>query len=78
IVDVTQDRSPIQGVTPVPGLYLNAGWGTGGFKATPGSANLFAHLIARGEPHRLAAGLTLERFRTGRLIDEAAAAAVAH
>ena len=47
-------------------------------KATPGSAHLFAHLIARGEPHRLAAGLNLDRFRTGRLIDEAAAAAVAH
>lgn len=78
ITDNTADRSPIQSVTPVPNLFVNAGWGTGGFKATPGSANLFAHLIAKGEPHRLAQGLTLDRFRTGRLIDEAAAAAVAH
>ncbi len=52
--------------------------GTGGFKATPGSANVFAHTIARGEPHRINAPFTLERFGTGRLIDEAAAAAVAH
>ena len=78
IVDMTGDRSPILSTTPVGGVFVNCGWGTGGFKATPGSANLFAHLIARGEPHRLAAGLTLDRFRTGRLIDEAAAAAVAH
>ena len=78
ITDNTPDRSAIQSVTPVQNLFVNCGWGTGGFKATPGSANLFAHLIARGEPHRLAAGLTLDRFRTGRLIDEAAAAAVAH
>jgi len=78
IVDNTPDRSAIQSKTPVPGLYVNCGWGTGGFKATPGSANLFAHLIARDEPHKFNAGLTLERFRSGRLIDEAAAAAVAH
>ena len=78
IVDVTPDRSPIIGMTPVPGLYVNCGWGTGGFKATPGSGNVFAHTIARDEPHPIAAPFTLERFRTGRLIDEAAAAAVAH
>lgn len=78
ITDNTPDRSAIQGVTPVKNLFVNCGWGTGGFKATPGSAHLFAHLIAKGEPHRLAAGLTLDRFRSGRLIDEAAAAAVAH
>ncbi len=78
ITDNTPDRSAIQSVTPVKNLFLNAGWGTGGFKATPGSAHLFAWLIAKGEPHRLAEGLTLDRFRTGRLIDEAAAAAVAH
>ncbi|CAO3451565.1 sarcosine oxidase subunit beta family protein [Azospirillum largimobile] len=78
IVDVTPDRSPIIGKTPVPGLYVNCGWGTGGFKATPGSANVFAHTIARDEPHPINAPFTLERFKTGRLIDEAAAAAVAH
>ncbi len=78
IVDVTPDRSPIIGLTPVPGLFVNCGWGTGGFKATPGSGHVFAHTIARGEPHPLAAPFALDRFRTGRLIDEAAAAAVAH
>jgi sarcosine oxidase subunit beta len=78
IVDVTPDRSPIIGLTPVPGLYVNCGWGTGGFKATPGSGHVFAATIARGEPHPYAAPFTLDRFRTGRLIDEAAAAAVAH
>jgi sarcosine oxidase, subunit beta len=78
IVDVTPDRSPIIGRTPVPGLYVNCGWGTGGFKATPGSAHVFAWTIARGEPHPINAPFTLERFRDGTLIDEAAAAAVAH
>ncbi|MEW9805477.1 sarcosine oxidase subunit beta [Mesorhizobium sp. ZMM04-5] len=78
IVDVTPDRSPILAKTPVQGLYVNCGWGTGGFKATPGSGHVFAHTIARDEPHRINAPFTLERFRTGRLIDEAAAAAVAH
>jgi len=78
IVDVTPDRSPIIGKTPVPGLYVNCGWGTGGFKATPGSGHVFAHTIARDAPHWINAPFTLERFRTGRLIDEAAAAAVAH
>ena len=78
IVDVTPDRSPILSKTPVPGLYVNCGWGTGGFKATPGSANVFAHTIARDEPHTINAGFNLDRFRNGRLIDEAAAAAVAH
>ena len=78
IVDVTPDRSPIIGKTPVPGLYVNCGWGTGGFKATPGSAHVFAATMARDEPHPIAAPFTLERFTSGRLIDEAAAAAVAH
>ncbi|MGO4572701.1 sarcosine oxidase subunit beta family protein [Microvirga sp. 2TAF3] len=78
IVDVTPDRSPIIGKTPVPGLFVNCGWGTGGFKATPGSGHVFAHTIAKGEPHPIAAPFTMDRFRTGRLIDEAAAAAVAH
>ncbi len=78
IVDVTPDRSPIIAKTPVPGLYVNCGWGTGGFKATPGSANVFAHTIARDEPHPINAPFNIERFRDGFLIDEAAAAAVAH
>ncbi|MBC8129287.1 MAG: sarcosine oxidase subunit beta family protein [Rhizobiaceae bacterium] len=78
IVDVTPDRSPILSKTPVPGLFVNCGWGTGGFKATPGSGNVFAHTIATGEPHRINAAFDLDRFVTGRFIDEAAAAAVAH
>jgi len=78
IVDVTPDRSPIIGKTPVPGLFVNCGWGTGGFKATPGSGHVFAATIARDEPHPIVAPFSLERFTSGRLIDEAAAAAVAH
>ena len=78
IVDLTPDRSPIIARTPVPGLYVNCGWGTGGFKATPGSAHVFAWTIARDEPHPINAPFTIERFRDGHLIDEAAAAAVAH
>jgi sarcosine oxidase subunit beta len=78
IVDLSPDRSPIIGLTPVPGLFVNCGWGTGGFKATPGSGDVFAHTIATGQPHPINAAFTLDRFRTGRLIDEAAAAAVAH
>jgi sarcosine oxidase, subunit beta len=78
IVDVTPDRSPIIGKTPVPGLFVNCGWGTGGFKATPGSGHVFAATIARDEAHPFAAAFSLDRFRTGRLIDEAAAAAVTH
>ena len=78
IVDVTPDRSPIIGESPVRGLWLNCGWGTGGFKATPGSGHLFAWSIAHGRPHPIVAPFGLDRFTTGRLVDEAAAAAVAH
>src|SRR5580692_2335493 len=78
IVDVTPDRSPIIGKTPVPGLYVNCGWGTGGFKATPGSGHVFAWTVAKDEPHKINAPFRLDRFRDGYLIDEAAAAAVAH
>jgi sarcosine oxidase subunit beta len=78
IVDVTPDRSPIIAKTPVPGLYVNCGWGTGGFKATPGAGHLLAWTIAHDEPHAINASFTIERFRDGHLIDEAAAAAVAH
>ena len=77
-VDVTADRSPIIGKTPVPGLFVNCGWGTGGFKATPGSGHVFAATIANDEPHPLAAPFALTRFVTGEFIDEAAAAAVSH
>src|SRR5712675_555791 len=78
IVDVSPDASPIIGKLPVGGLYLNGGWGTGGFKATPGAGHVFAHTIAHDEPHPLALPFALDRFTTGALIDEHAAAAVAH
>ncbi len=78
IVDVCPDASPIIGRTPVDGLYLNCGWGTGGFKATPGAGWVYAHTIAHDEPHELAAPFGLDRFTTGALIDEHGAAAVAH
>ena len=78
VVDITPDRSPIVSQTPVEGLYLNCGWGTGGFKATPGSGNVFAASLAQGRMHPIAAPFSLERFTTGALIDEAAAAAAAH
>lgn len=78
IVDVSPDACPIISKTPVKGLYFNCGWGTGGFKATPGSGNVFAHTIAQDQPHPLNAAFALDRFHTGHLIDEHGAAGVAH
>ncbi len=78
IVDVSPDASPIIGRTPIENLFINCGWGTGGFKATPVSGWVYAHTIARGTPHELNAAFNLERFETGALIDEHGAAAVAH
>ncbi len=78
IVDMTGDRSPIISNTPLDNCYINCGWGTGGFKAIPGSGWAMAELIAKGEPGRLAAPFSLDRFREGRFIDESVAAGVAH
>ena len=78
IVDTCPDASPIISKTPVDNLYFNCGWGTGGFKATPGSGQVFADLIARDEPNSIAAPFTLNRFVRGYLIDEHGAAGVAH
>ncbi|MGH2540353.1 MAG: sarcosine oxidase subunit beta family protein [Actinomycetota bacterium] len=78
IVDVCPDASPIVDRTPIDGLFINCGWGTGGFKATPGSGWIYAETIANGEPGQLARPFSLERFTTGALIDEHGAAAVAH
>jgi sarcosine oxidase subunit beta len=78
VVDVSPDASPIIGASPVEGLLLNCGWGTGGFKATPGAGWVYADTIANDRPHPLAAPYGLERFTTGALIDEHGAAAVAH
>jgi sarcosine oxidase, subunit beta len=78
IVDICPDASPIISKCDIQGLYFNCGWGTGGFKATPGSANVFAHTIAKDEPHKINAPFNLNRFTSGKLIDEHGAAAVAH
>jgi sarcosine oxidase subunit beta len=78
VVDTCPDASPIIGLSPVKGMYLNCGWGTGGFKATPGSGHIFADTVANNRPHPIAAPFALDRFRTGFLIDEHAAAGVAH
>lgn len=78
LVDICPDASPIIGKMPVEGLYFNCGWGTGGFKATPGSGWVFAHTIAQDRPHALNAPFGLDRFTSGYLIDEHGAAGVAH
>jgi sarcosine oxidase subunit beta len=78
IVDTCPDACPVISKTPVQGLYFNCGWGTGGFKSTPGSGWVFAYTVAKDEPHPLNAPFSLERFATGALIDEHGAAGVAH
>ena len=78
IVDVSPDACPIISKTKVQGLYFNCGWGTGGFKATPGSGHVFAHTIAHDRPHPLNEAFSIDRFHSGHLIDEHGAAAVAH
>ncbi|MFC5392487.1 sarcosine oxidase subunit beta family protein [Bosea vestrisii] len=75
VMDMSMDGSPIIDTTPVEGLYLNAGWCYGGFKATPASGFCFAHLIATGQPHPVATAYRLDRFATGRVIDEKGAGA---
>ncbi|WP_375172626.1 sarcosine oxidase subunit beta family protein [Pseudooceanicola sp.] len=78
IVDMTGDRSPIISKTPVENIFINCGWGTGGFKAIPGSGWAMAELMAKGEPGPLSAEFGLDRFRQGRFVDESVAAGVAH
>jgi methylglutamate dehydrogenase subunit A len=75
IMDMSMDGSPIIDATPVENLYLNCGWCYGGFKATPASGWCFAHLIATGQTHKLAAAYRLDRFRRGATIDERGAGA---
>ena len=77
IVDMTGDRSPIISKTPLGNCFVNCGWGTGGFKAIPGSGWAMAELMAKGESP-LAAEFTMNRFKAGRFIDESVAAGVAH
>jgi sarcosine oxidase, subunit beta len=78
IVDIVPDSSPILGPTPVESLFINCGWGTGGFKAIPAGGLLLAHSLATGRTHPLAEKFSLERFRSNRLVDEGAAAGIAH
>ncbi len=78
LVDVVHDSSPIIGRGPVDGLYLNCGWGTGGFKAIPVGGWMLAWHVAKDEPHPIAAPFGLDRFASGALVDEAAASGIAH
>jgi sarcosine oxidase subunit beta len=78
IVDITPDTTPIMGATPVEGLYVNCGWGTGGYKAIPAGGDTMAYTVAKGQPHPLIRSFGLDRFERGALIDEGAAAGVAH
>lgn len=78
VVDVVPDSSPVIGPTGVPGLYMNCGWGTGGFKAIPAGGLLLAHLLATGQHHQISAPFDLKRFTEGRLIDEAAGSGISH
>ncbi len=77
IVDMTGDRSPILSKTPVEGIFVNCGWGTGGFKSIPGSGWAMAELMARGSAP-LTEEFSMYRFREGKFIDESVAAGVAH
>jgi sarcosine oxidase subunit beta len=77
-VDITPDSSPLMGPTPIRGLYINCGWGTGGFKAIPAGGETMAYTLAHGYAHPLIQPFSLERFERGALIDEAAASGVAH
>jgi sarcosine oxidase subunit beta len=78
IVDVAPDSSPILGESPIPGLYINCGWGTGGFKAIPAGGWMLAHHLATGAPHPIAEPFNLRRFTSGALINEAAASGIEH
>ncbi len=78
IVDIAPDASPIVSKTPVTGFYISTGWGTGGYKAIPAGGEAMAYTISKDRPHPLVEPFSLDRFHRGRLIDEGAAAGVAH
>ena len=78
ICDISPDSSPIVGTTDIENLFLSTGWGTGGFKAIPAGGDTLAFTIATGTPHQLLRPFSLDRFETGNLVDEGAAAGVAH
>jgi sarcosine oxidase subunit beta len=77
-VDITPDTSPIMGLTPLRNLYINCGWGTGGYKAIPAGGDTMAHTIVEDKPHPLIRAFDLARFERGALVDEGAASGVAH
>ncbi len=77
-VDISPDTTPIMGVTPIPGLFVSCGWGTGGYKAIPAGGETMAWTLVHGRPHPLIAEFGLDRFESGQLIDEGAASGVAH
>jgi sarcosine oxidase subunit beta len=77
-VDITPDTTPIMGLTPVEGLFISAGWGTGGYKAIPAGGETMAWTIANDRPHELIRSFGLDRFASGALVDEGAASGVAH
>ncbi|MGI3186971.1 sarcosine oxidase subunit beta family protein [Nioella aestuarii] len=78
VVDVVPDSSPVIGPAGPDGLFINCGWGTGGFKAIPAGGWLLAHLMATGQHHEISRPFDLDRFASGRLIDEAAGAGISH
>jgi sarcosine oxidase subunit beta len=78
MVDVTPDTTPLMGVTLIEGLFINCGWGTGGYKAIPAGGETMAYTVAHGHPHPLIEKFGLDRFSRGALLDEGAAAGVAH
>jgi len=78
MVDVTPDTTPLMGLTPIDGLYINCGWGTGGYKAIPAGGDTMAYTVMHNRPHPLIERFGLDRFARGALIDEGAAAGVAH
>ncbi len=78
VVDLTPDTTPILGKTPLDNLYISGGWGTGGYKAIPAGGDTMAYTIANDKPHPLISGFGLDRFESGKLIDEGAASGVAH
>ena len=75
---MTPDFSPIMGTTPVTGFFLDAGWGTWGFKATPISGKTMAETIVKGRNHPFIEPFKLDRFRNFRLVGEKGAASVGH
>jgi len=78
IVDISPDTSPLIGKTPLDNFYISCGWGTGGYKAIPAGGDTLAYTIAHDRPHELIQAFSLARFARGALVDEGAAAGVAH